>query len=120
MIAMGERDAQAAMEAFEGRAHRLVVLSSGDVYRAYGRFIGLEPGPVEKGLLTESSHCERSFIPIVTGRGPLTIGCIPTTRSLWNESFLGTLRCLPSCCDFRRCTAPAKTLISPRSTSSGI
>ena len=63
MIAMGERDAQAAMEAFEGRAHRLVVLSSGDVYRAYGRFIGLEPGPVEKGLLTESSPLRTVLYP---------------------------------------------------------
>src|ERR1700677_2199955 len=47
MIAMGERDAEAAMTAFAGRARRIVVLSSGDVYRAYGRFLGTEPGPIE-------------------------------------------------------------------------
>ncbi len=35
-IAMGERDAQAAVEAFRNRMGRIVWLSSGDVYRAYG------------------------------------------------------------------------------------
>ena len=55
MIPMGERDARAAVETFRGRAGRLVALSSGDVYRAYGRFTGLEPGPVEEGPLSESS-----------------------------------------------------------------
>jgi len=55
MIPMGERDARAAVETFRGRAGRLVALSSGDVYRAYGRFTGLEPGPLEEGPLSESS-----------------------------------------------------------------
>jgi nucleoside-diphosphate-sugar epimerase len=52
---MGERDARVAVDAFRGRAQRLVALSSGDVYHAFGRFSGLEPGPVEPGLLTEES-----------------------------------------------------------------
>src|SRR5262245_57468213 len=55
MIAMGEPDAAAAMDWFEGHAGRIVVLSSGDVYRAYGRFIGLEPGPPEPTPLAETS-----------------------------------------------------------------
>jgi nucleoside-diphosphate-sugar epimerase len=45
MIAMGEEDAEAAVAAFAGVARRIVVPSSGDVYRAYGIFIGIEPGP---------------------------------------------------------------------------
>jgi nucleoside-diphosphate-sugar epimerase len=63
MIAMGERDAQAAMDAFRGKARRLVVLSSGDVYRAYGRFTGLEPGAIENGILTEASPLRSVLYP---------------------------------------------------------
>ena len=63
MFAMGEQDARAAAEAFAGRVQRLVVLSSGDVYRAYGRFTGLEPGPVEPGLLTENSPLRETLFP---------------------------------------------------------
>ena len=36
MIAMGEEDMAAAMRAFAGIARRIVVPSSGDVYRAFG------------------------------------------------------------------------------------
>lgn len=45
VVAMTEGDARAAVSALSGRTGRVVALSSGDVYRAYGRFIGLEPGP---------------------------------------------------------------------------
>src|SRR5262245_59412737 len=37
LIPMGERDAQAAVDTFKGSARRLVVISSQDVYRAFGR-----------------------------------------------------------------------------------
>lgn len=63
MIPMGEADTQAAVDSFTGRAQRLVVLSSGDVYRAYGRFTGIEPGPVEEGLLTEDSPLRKTLYP---------------------------------------------------------
>ncbi|MBZ5572362.1 MAG: NAD-dependent epimerase/dehydratase family protein [Acidobacteriia bacterium] len=63
MIALGEADASAAMQAFQGRAQRLVVLSSGDVYRAYGRFMGTEPGPPELGLLHEESPLRSVLYP---------------------------------------------------------
>ncbi len=62
-FAMSEADAEAAVAAFRGRAARLVILSSGDVYRAYGRFIGLEPGPIEAGLLSESSPVRTVLFP---------------------------------------------------------
>jgi nucleoside-diphosphate-sugar epimerase len=54
-IAMGAIDATAFAKAFSGRTGRVVLLSSGDVYRAYGRFIRIEPGPIEEGLLSENS-----------------------------------------------------------------
>ncbi len=63
MIAMGEEDSRAALEAFRGRTERIVWLSSGDVYLAYGRFTGLEPGPVDNSLLTEESPLRSVFYP---------------------------------------------------------
>lgn len=63
MIAMGEPDARAAVAAFRGRVGRLVVLSSGDVYRAYGRFTGLEPGPLEAVPLHEGSALRNVLFP---------------------------------------------------------
>ncbi len=41
---MGRPDAQAFVAAFDGVAKRLVLVSSADVYQAYGRFIGTERG----------------------------------------------------------------------------
>src|SRR5215469_5829803 len=52
-IAMTERDAQEAVDELRGVARRLVVLSSEDVYRAYGRLILTEPGPPDPVPLTE-------------------------------------------------------------------
>jgi nucleoside-diphosphate-sugar epimerase len=63
MNAMGLEDAQAAVQAFRGRTGRIVWLSSGDVYRAYGRFSGHEPGPIEPGPLTEDSPLRTVFFP---------------------------------------------------------
>jgi nucleoside-diphosphate-sugar epimerase len=63
MIAMGEGDARAAVQAFTGRAQRLVVLSSGDVYRAYGRLTGLEPGEPQEGLLAEDAPLRNVLYP---------------------------------------------------------
>jgi nucleoside-diphosphate-sugar epimerase len=63
MIPMGERDATALVDTFRGRTGRVVALSSGDVYQAYGRLIGLEPGPPIGGLLTESSPLRTVLYP---------------------------------------------------------
>jgi nucleoside-diphosphate-sugar epimerase len=51
------------MEAFRGRASRVVALSSGDVYRAYGRLTRIEPGPIEPGLLPEGSPLRSVLYP---------------------------------------------------------
>jgi nucleoside-diphosphate-sugar epimerase len=63
MIAMGEADARAAVEAFSSRAERLLVPSSGDVYLAYARFTGSEPGPPLDGLLREDSPLRGVLYP---------------------------------------------------------
>src|SRR5262245_23935866 len=63
MIAMGEQDAQAAMSAFRGRTGRIVAVSSGDVYLAYGRFMLIEPGPIVEGLLREDSILRSVLYP---------------------------------------------------------
>jgi nucleoside-diphosphate-sugar epimerase len=63
MVAMGAVDAQAAVRAFSGRARRLVLLSSGDVYQAYGRFTKIEPGPIDEGLLSEDAPLRTTLFP---------------------------------------------------------
>lgn len=55
MMAMGADDAAAARDAFAGVARRIVMVSSGDVYRAYGCFHASEPGPLEPTPLLESA-----------------------------------------------------------------
>jgi nucleoside-diphosphate-sugar epimerase len=63
MMAMGEADAQAALEFFRGHTRRMVWISSGDVYRAYGRFTGIEPGPVEPCPLREDAPLRSVLYP---------------------------------------------------------
>jgi nucleoside-diphosphate-sugar epimerase len=53
-----------------GVARRIVALSSGDVYRAYGIFKGCDEGPVEKELLTESSPLRAKLFPYRTQETP--------------------------------------------------
>jgi nucleoside-diphosphate-sugar epimerase len=63
MGAMNEADARAAADAFEGKAGRLVAASSGDVYLAYARFTGLEPGPPVPVPLTEEAPLRTRLFP---------------------------------------------------------
>ncbi|HWA90710.1 MAG TPA: NAD-dependent epimerase/dehydratase family protein [Rhizomicrobium sp.] len=63
MVAMGEADAHAAVDAFAGRAGRLVLISSGDVYRAYGRLTRKEPGPPDPVPLTEDAPLRSVLYP---------------------------------------------------------
>jgi nucleoside-diphosphate-sugar epimerase len=63
MMAMGSQDAAAARESFAGIAQRIVMLSSGDVYRAYGYFCGIESGPCEPTPLTEDSPLRTGLFP---------------------------------------------------------
>lgn len=63
MVAMGKADTHAAVEFFRSNTGRVVWISSGDVYLAYGRFTGTEPGPVLPGLLTEDSPLRTVMYP---------------------------------------------------------
>ncbi|MEJ0025203.1 MAG: NAD-dependent epimerase/dehydratase family protein [Rhizomicrobium sp.] len=63
MVTMGEADARAAVDCFTGRTERLVLISSGDVYRAYGRLTGHEPGPPDPVPLTEDAPLRGALYP---------------------------------------------------------
>ena len=63
MVAMGEADADAAVHAFDGRAGRFVLISSCDVYRAYGRLTKAEPGPLDAVPLREDSPLRSVLYP---------------------------------------------------------
>jgi nucleoside-diphosphate-sugar epimerase len=62
-MCMGAPDARAFVAAFDGAALRLVLISSCDVYRAYGRFIGAEPGPADATPLDEAAPLRASRYP---------------------------------------------------------
>lgn len=57
------RQAQALMDTFRDIAKRVVVLSSGDVYRAAGVLHGLESGPLQEMPLTEESEVRTKLNP---------------------------------------------------------
>ncbi|MEX2140069.1 MAG: NAD-dependent epimerase/dehydratase family protein [Pirellulales bacterium] len=63
MIPMGEADAKAAVEAFRGVARRIIAVSSCDVYRAYGRFLGIESGDTEPAPVNEDSPVRTVLFP---------------------------------------------------------
>lgn len=63
MVAMGERDARAALRTFRGVARRLIVCSSGDVYAAYGLLIGTENYGPKVDLLNEDSALRSNLYP---------------------------------------------------------
>jgi nucleoside-diphosphate-sugar epimerase len=62
-IAFTEQDAIDTMKAFKGIAERVVVISSMDVYRAYGILLGLEPEPVDPVPIRENSPKRSQLYP---------------------------------------------------------
>jgi nucleoside-diphosphate-sugar epimerase len=54
-VLSSERQARQLMETFRGMVHRVVALSSMDVYRAWGVHYGLEPGGLEPLPVNEDS-----------------------------------------------------------------
>jgi nucleoside-diphosphate-sugar epimerase len=60
---MGAADADAFVTTFDGKARRLVLISSCDVYRAYGRFTRIEPGPPDSTPLGEEAPLRNEFYP---------------------------------------------------------
>ncbi len=63
MVPWGERDSQIVIQTFTGIAERIVAISSGDVYRAYGRVRRTEPGPPDATPLTEVSPLREKLYP---------------------------------------------------------
>ncbi len=61
-----ERDAQTALAALRGATGRVVAISSVDVYRAYGRLLGSEPGEPDPTPLTEDSPLRERRYPYRT------------------------------------------------------
>lgn len=62
-ILSSERQAKGVMEIFRGVSPRIVVLSSQDVYRAYGILLGIEEGPLQPVPLTEESEVRTQHRP---------------------------------------------------------
>ena len=56
LILSSVRQAAELMNTLRGIAHRVVAISSADVYRACGIFHGFESGPLQQTLLTEDSE----------------------------------------------------------------
>lgn len=63
MIMWSEQDAQETMNTFRGLARRVVVISSQDVYRAFGRVNHKESGPPDPSLITEDSPLRENLYP---------------------------------------------------------
>ncbi|MEK6407861.1 MAG: NAD-dependent epimerase/dehydratase family protein [Acidobacteriota bacterium] len=63
MICYNEREAETLMNTFKGLARRLIVVSSMDVYRAYGCLLGLESAPPDPLPLNEDSPLRESRFP---------------------------------------------------------
>jgi len=70
-IAYSERDAAEAVAVFRGIARRLIVLSSEDVYAAYGRLLRLETGAPDPVPASEDAPLRASRFPYrAKARGP--------------------------------------------------
>lgn len=63
MIPATERDAETVMSIFKGIVDRVVAISSGDVYRAYGVLHRTEPGPVQPVPIKENAPLRQSLYP---------------------------------------------------------
>lgn len=63
MWAMDESAARRFLDFFRGSAGRVIVISSGDVYRAYGRLQRLEPGPPDPLPLAENAPLRETLYP---------------------------------------------------------
>jgi nucleoside-diphosphate-sugar epimerase len=63
MWAMTAADAESFVNTFRGVAGRAIVISSGDVYRSYGRMQRLESGPADPMPLAEDAPLRESRYP---------------------------------------------------------
>lgn len=80
MIPINEADALAAVAAFHGNTARIVAISSGDVYRAYDRFRGKDPGPPDPTPLTEDSQLRDRLYPYDTDYDKIPVERVVTAQ----------------------------------------
>ena len=81
MRAMTEAQARSVADAVRGIAERLVVVSSMDVYLAYGRLHGTEPGPPLQPPFDEDSPLREKLF-VYRGHWPLA-----TPAPAWNDDY---------------------------------
>ena len=112
MVAFTEADAIGLVDTFRGLARRSVVISSADVYRAYGRFIGLESGPLSRHRSVKTPRCGRPYSPIVNRPRDRTTLTTATTRSRLSGSCWAIPTCPAPCFACRWSTAPAISIIA--------
>lgn len=91
MHAYTEQDAILAMKTFEGVTRRLIVLSSMDVYQAYGILIGLEEGNIISTPLYEDSPLRRKLYPYGGDDEKILV----EERVMHSERIQGTILRLP-------------------------
>jgi nucleoside-diphosphate-sugar epimerase len=76
MAAYTIQDAEGFLNVFCNLTRRSVVISSGDVYLAYGRLRGSEPGPPEAVPLTEESRLRERLSPEGEGYNKTSVEAI--------------------------------------------
>jgi nucleoside-diphosphate-sugar epimerase len=99
MAPMSGADAEAVMRACRGLVRRVVMISSVDVYRAYGRLHGTEPGPLELLPLTEDAPLRERLYPYRGERGGRLddYDKIPAERAIMSDAQIaGTVLRLPA------------------------
>lgn len=95
-ILVNEDDACQLIDSFRGITKRVIAVSSGDVYRAYGRLTGIEPGepvPVpikEDGLLRETRYPYRNMVDGDTQHPYYDYDKILVEEMLMNTDAFGT------------------------------
>jgi nucleoside-diphosphate-sugar epimerase len=93
MIAYVEAHALGLLEVFGGVAGRAVLVSSGDVYRAYAVFHGSGPGPTEPVPVAEDGPLRRNLYPYrAAAKGPGDLAYLydksPVEQAVLNETSL--------------------------------
>ncbi|WP_421788628.1 NAD-dependent epimerase/dehydratase family protein [Hyphobacterium sp.] len=89
-IGLFEHDTLPLIDALDSRGGRYVLLSSCDVYAAFGRVLGTEPGDVDNSPLVEASPIRTVLHPYARLGGPAEYDKIPLETYALNASQLGT------------------------------
>jgi len=73
MFHFSSTDAKTVISTLKGVTKRIVAISGTDVYRAYGKLFGIEPGPVDPVPLTEESPLRQAVFPGMKGYDKLVV-----------------------------------------------